>query len=167
MYDKAFMWYKNGKQSIVDAMRESLWIRKVLLIMFILNILINPLLSLTLVDLITHIWSMNKGTFNLLTKLFGSYKYWQCYEPMTITWMAHYKWLDITTSQFQNPILKWPGKEVRLLYLSQISIENCEKNISCFHQGSNLRPLYYQTSTLPLSYLICSQLSSDFYQIYN
>ena len=23
MYNKAFMWYKNGKQSIVDAMRES------------------------------------------------------------------------------------------------------------------------------------------------
>ena len=23
MYNKAFMWYKNGKQSIVDAMKES------------------------------------------------------------------------------------------------------------------------------------------------
>ena len=54
-----------------------------------------------------------------------------------------------------------------LYILVRISIENHEKNISWVDQGLNLRPLYYQTSTLPLSYLIWSHLSCNFYQIYN
>ena len=47
--------------------------------------------------------------------------------------------------------------------LVRISIENHEKKILDSIRDSNLRSLYYQTSTLPLSYLIWSHLGSNFY----